>query len=235
MTKTIAIYKKELKSLFVSPLAYVVIAVFLLLTGYFFTGILVASREASMRYVFGNMAVILLLVTPLFTMRTFAEEHRTGTDELLMTTPLSLHHIVLGKYFAVLTMFVVMLGISAEFPIILARLGKPDIGPLLGGYVGLLLMGASFIAVGIFASSLTNNQMVAGIVAFGILLLLWLIEWAPSMVGSAYEKFFAELSILRHYADFEKGVIDTTHVYYYVALIFVSLFLTVRSLETRRW
>ncbi|MEW6200607.1 MAG: ABC transporter permease [bacterium] len=235
MKKTIAIYKKELKSLFVSPLAYVVIAIFLTLTGYFFTGILVATREASMRYVFGNMAVILLLVTPLFTMRTFAEEHRTGTDELLMTTPLSLHHIVLGKYFAVFTMFAVMLVFSAEFPIILLRLGKPDIGPLLGGYAGLLLMGASFIAVGIFASSLTNNQMVAGIVAFAILLILWLIEWAPTMVGTAYEKFFSELSILRHYSDFEKGVVDTTHIYYYVALVFVFLFLTVRSLETRRW
>ncbi|MEW5947319.1 MAG: ABC transporter permease [bacterium] len=235
MSKTFAIYRKELKTLFVSPLAYVVMGVFLGLTGYFFALILFNTREASMRYVFGNMAIILLLISPLMTMRAFAEEHRTGTDELLMTTPVTLWQIVLGKYFAVLTLFAAMLALSAEFPAILFRFGDPDLGPILGGYAGLLLMGAAFVAVGLFASSLTNNQMVAGIVAFGILLLLWLIEWAAGALGMASTKVFEALSILRHYNDFEKGVVDTVHVYYYFALVFLFLFLSIRSLETRRW
>lgn len=235
MSKTLAIYKKELKSLFVSPLAYVVMAVFLSLTGYFFSGILIVGREASMRYVFGNMAIILLLISPLFTMRLLAEEHRLGTDELLLTTPLSLHQIVIGKYLAVLTLFVAMLAVSAEFPLILLKFGKPDLGPILGGYAGLALMGAAFLAVGLFASSLTNNQMVAGIISFGILLMLWLIEWASGMVGVGSNYVFEALSIIRHFQDFEKGVLDSLHAFYYVALTFLFLFMSVRSLETRKW
>lgn len=235
MSKTLAIFKREMRSLFVSPLAWVIAAMFMLLSGYLFSLLLFATGAASMSGTFGTMSFILLFVCPLFTMRLLADERRNGTEELLMTSPIAPAHIVLGKFLAALALYAAMLALTLEFPLILSMIGKPDWGPIIGGYAGLLLMGAAFIAIGVFSSSLSDNQMIAGVTAFAILLMLWLVEMAGSGIGAGSTYVFEALSIPTHFEDFEKGVFDALHVYYYVAMTALFLFLTVKRLDAKKW
>jgi ABC-2 type transport system permease protein len=227
------IFKKEIKSLFVSPLAYVVIAVFIGLTSFMFLGNL---QEASMRDAFGLMSLLFIFVMPLLTMRTFAEELRNGTDELLMTSPLTLTQIVVGKYLAVMALLAAIMLLSGEYVVILAKYGQPDWGPIFTGYIGLLLMTGAFAALGVFMSSLSKNQMVVAVMTFGAVLFVIAIEALSAVFsGAQAAKVFEALSLINHYLDFEKGVVDSTHIIYYGAFIFLFLFFTVRRLDARRW
>ena len=248
-----ALIRKEFKAYFASPIAYVVLAVFLILTGYFFFGLTAAFNIQSMHYsryqggsggtlnvnemvirpLLYNMSIILLLMIPMFTMRMYAEEKKEGTLELLLTSPLTHTQLILGKFFSGLSIFMLMIGLTFILPVILFIFGTPDLGPILTGYLGIILMGAAYISVGCMASSLTENQIIAAVITFGILLLLWVIGWAKHFLGPELGAMFAYLSIIEHFEDFAKGIIDSKHVVYYLSFIFFNLFLTRQSIELK--
>ena len=248
------IWKKELRLYFTSPVAYVVVTIFLVIAGYFFYSIFaffsLASMQSAMnpqmgrdmnvtdnvmRPLFSNISVILLLLMPLVTMRLFAEERRSGTIELLLTYPVRDGAVLVGKYLSALGLYALMLTLTLLYPAMLAYFARVEWGPLVTGYLGLLLMGSSFLAVGVFASSLTENQIVASVTTFGILLIFWVIGWSADYAGGPWGKLLTHLSILEHYDSFAKGVLDTKDVIYYLNFTILALFLTLRSLEARRW
>ena len=248
------IFKKEMRLYFTSPVAWVIMTIFLFISGYFFYNIFafytLASMQSAMnpqmardlnvtdsvmRPLFSNVSVILLLLMPLITMRLFAEERRSGTIELLLTYPVRDGAVLVGKYLAAFALYALMLALTLLYPGIVFYFARVEWGPLLTGYLGLLLMGATFLAVGIFASSLTENQIVASITTFGVLLILWVIGWSAEYVGGSWGKMLSHLSLLDHFDTFARGVLDTKDVIYYVDVTVVALFLTLRSLETRRW
>jgi ABC-2 type transport system permease protein len=248
------IFKKEMRLYFTSPIAWVILTIFTLITGYFFYSIFAYYTLASMqsmmnpmmaremnvtdsvlRPLFSNISVILLLLMPLVTMRLFAEERRSGTIELLLTYPIRDGAVLLGKYLAALAMYGVMLVLTLVYPAVVLYFARVEWGVLGTGYLGLLLMGATFLAVGIFASSLTENQIVASIITFGILLIFWVIGWSADYAGGPWGRVLSHISLLEHFDSFAKGVLDTKDILYYVNFTIVALFLTLRSLEARRW
>jgi len=248
------IYKKEMRLYFTSPIAWVILTIFLFIAGYFFYSIFafftLASMQSAMnpamardlnvtdsvlRPLFSNISVILLLLMPLVTMRLFAEERRSGTIELLLTYPVRDGAVLIGKYLAGLTLYVIMLALTLFYPLLVAYFARVEWGPLATGYLGLLLMGATFLGVGIFASSLTENQIVASIITFGVLLIFWVIGWSSDYLGGTWGRVLSHLSLIEHFDSFAKGVLDTRDVLYFVDFTIVALFLTLRSLEARRW
>jgi len=235
MRSVLAIAGRELRSYFASPIFYVVTAAFLVVTGYLFTLILFYSREASLRGVFANMSILLIILGPALTMRLLAEEHRTGTIELLLTSPVRDFEVVLGKFLAGVGLLLAMLAITLYYPLLLFLYGSPEKGSIIGGYVGVILLGAVFIAIGLFASSLTANQIVAAVLTFMMLLLLWLIGAAGDFASPPLADIFRYMAVDTYYSDFTRGVVDTKAVVYYLSVVAVFLFATVRSLETRRW
>jgi len=249
-----AIFKKEMRLYFTSPVAWVVFTIFLLIAGYFFYSIFafytLASMQSAMnpqmgrdlnvtesvmRPLFSNISVILLLLMPLVTMRLFAEERRAGTIELLLTYPVRDGAVLAGKYLAALALYAIMIALTLLYPAIVVYFARLEWGPILTGYLGLLLMGATFIAVGVFASSLTENQIVAAITTFGVLLIFWILGWSADYAGGTAGKVLQFLSLLEHNDSFSKGVLDTKDVLYYLNFTLLALFLTLRSLEARRW
>ena len=254
MSNVLAIAQKELRSYFVSPIAYVVIGLFAVLFGVFFLSslsfILRVSLQAGMmqgappinlneymiRPLFGNTGVILLFVLPMITMRSYAEETRSGTIELLLSSPLTDMEIILGKFLGALTLYAMMLAVTGVHMGFLFYYGEPELAPVLSGYLGLLLMGASFISIGLLISSATKNQVVAGMITFAVLLLFWVISWLGNpAAGSTSSQVLAYLSVLDHFDDFSKGVIDTSHLVYYLSFITFGLFLTAKSVDSVRW
>lgn len=235
MNAVFAIAERELKSYFTSPVAYVVTGLFLAMSGYLFSVILVQSSEASMRFIMQNLSVIFLFIMPFLTMRLLAEEQRTGTVELLLTNPIRDHEVVLGKFLGSTVFFLVMLLLTLYYPFLLFTYGNPDRGPILSGYLGLLLQGMAFLSVGLFASSLTQNQIIAAVLSFTILLILWLAEAASNVLGAPMRDILRYLSITGHAQDFPRGVIDTTHIVFFLSVMAASLFLATLSLQTRRW
>jgi ABC-2 type transport system permease protein len=248
------IFKKEMRLYFTSPIAWVILTIFSLITGYFFYSIFAFFTLASMqsmmnpmmgrelnvtdsvlRPLFSNISVILLLLMPLVTMRLFAEERRSGTIELLLTFPVRDGAVLAGKYLAAMSVYAAMLGLTLVYPAIVLYFTRLEWGVLLAGYVGLLLMGATFLAVGVFVSSLTENQIVASITTFGILLVFWVLGWSADYAGGVWGRVLAHVSLLEHFDSFAKGVLDTKDILYYVDFTVVALFLTLRSLEARRW
>jgi ABC-2 type transport system permease protein len=248
------VFKKEMRLYFTSPIAWVVITIFLLISGYFFYSIFAFFTLASMqsmmnpqmardmnvtdsvmRPLFSNLSVILLLLMPLVTMRLFAEERRSGTIELLLTYPVRDGAVLVGKYLAALALYAIMLILTLVYPGIVWYFARPEWGPLLTGYLGLLLMGAAFLAIGVFASSLTENQIVASITTFGTVLLFWVIGWTAEYAGQPWGRILSHLSLLEHFDSFTKGVLDTKDIIYYLNFTILALFLTLRSLEARRW
>lgn len=247
------ICRKELHIYFRSPIAYGVMAFFALLSGYFFylaTAFFVQqSLQSAMmgqstpmnvdewvvRNVMSNVSVVCLFLIPMITMRVFAEEKRTGTIELLVTSPLHDWEIILGKWMAAMVLYASLLGLSLVNMATLFAYGNPDWKPMLVGYLGLLLQGACLLAVGIFISSLTRSQIVAGVATFGVCLLLWVLDWVSSFESTVLYKVLAYLSVVSHYQSFALGVIDTKDVIYYLTLTVMGLFLTARSMESMRW
>ncbi len=227
---------RELYSYFASPIAYLVIAAFLVMNGYLFSIILFSSRQASMTSSFSDMAIILLFLTPAITMRLLAEEQKSGTIELLLTSPLREVELVLGKWLAAMGFFIVMLALTLPYPLFLMKFGSPDLGMVFGGYVGIILLEGVFLAIGLFMSSLTQNQIVALALSFGVLLVLWLLQGAGQSFGSGGGAAVAQYIALEpHFEGFTAGNIQVKDLVYYASLIIVALFLSVRSIETRRW
>jgi ABC-2 type transport system permease protein len=182
-----------------------------------------------------NLTVVFLFLIPLITMRTYSEEKRSGTMELLLTSPITDVQIILGKFFGALALYAVMLAVTVIHFGLLFWFGRPEWKPLATAYLGLLLFGASFISIGLFISSLTRNQIVAGAATFAVFLLLWIVDWIGASFGPTAESVFKYLSMTGHLDDFIKGVIDTKHLVYYVSFIAFGLFLTARSVDTERW
>lgn len=237
MRNTLAILGKEFRTYFTNPMAYIIAAVYLAMSGFFFVQDISTLQMARLQGLLGPSGFLLLLIAPILTMRLFAEEQKMGTLELLLTAPVREVEVVLGKFLAALSILAVMILLTAYYPIILMIFGNPDVGPILSGYLGLFLAGACFLAVGLLASSFTSNQILAAILGIGLLLLFWLISGAASMVPQypAVRDVLNFVSLGGHYSDFLRGIIDSKHVIYYVTFAATCLFFTVRSLETRRW
>ena len=235
MRTALVIARRELLAYFISPIAYMVSAVFLLIAGYLFSLILIQSQQATMEGLFFNIMVVLIFVVPLLTMRLLADEQKTGTIEILLTAPVRDWEVVLGKYLAAMGMFGVMLACTLYFPFILWWVGgTPDWGPILTGYLGLILLTSAMMAIGTLTSAVTENQIVAAVLGFGILLLLWLIDAAGNIAtGSA--SVLTYLSLPTHYNDFARGAINLEDVVYYLSVTIAALFIATRMLETRRY
>lgn len=256
MRNALAIAGKELRSYFVSPVAYVVLTGFLLLGGWFFFNLLsrfnfllsiysaMKNPEAQMRLnlnefvispLLHNLSVVLVIIIPMITMRSFAEEKRSGTYELLMTSPLSITEIVAGKFLGALAFMLIMIGLTAVYPLILLMYGNPEMGIIAAGYLGLLLLAIAFATVGLLTSSLTENQIIAAVSCLVVLLLLYVIAWPAETAGPTLGAVLKYLSLTEHFGEMVKGVIDTKDLVYFVSVILLALFLTHRSVESVRW
>jgi ABC-2 type transport system permease protein len=254
MQNILAIWQREMKSYFVSPIAYAVLTVFLFLTGLIFFGNLTEVYQYTMttaqmgqapqpidvpsyvtQSLFRTTTVILLFLIPMLTMGLFSEEKKRGTIELLLTTPVGNFQALLGKYLASVTFLLILFASSAITISPLFIYSRPDWKPILAGYFGMFLYGAALLALGVFISTLTENQIVAVIVTFGVSLVLWLISVFSASATGAAKEVINYLSVISHLDDFIKGVIDTSHVIYYLTFAFVGLFLAYRSLESMRW
>ena len=253
MRNILVIFKKELKSYFASPIAYLLLAIFAVIFGFFFysatrffvlqgmqmqmmgRGMPMDVNEYVIRPLLTNASVIGLFLIPMITMRLYAEEKRSGTIELLMTSPVRDLEIVLGKWLAALVLYISILGISGMNIAILYAFGRPDWKPILVGYLGLILQGGCLLAIGIFISTTTRNQIIAGGATFAVCLMLWVLDWVSAYDQSAWAKVVSYLSVVTHFEPFSKGVIDSKDVIFYLSMIFFGLFLTARSVESLRW
>jgi len=248
------VFKKELGAFFLSPIAYVVMTIFLVLSGYFFYSTLAYYSLISLQATqnpymvsglnlttglispfFENIAVITIFIVPMLTMRLFAEEKKNGTIELLFTYPLRDIEILLGKFFAAMVVYLIPVVITLAYIAFVGTMADLAIGPILAGYLGLVLMGATFISLGVLISSTTENQIIAVIITFGLLLLLWVVGWAANFTSPLFGKILNELSLVRHFEGFSKGVINIKDVVFYLSFTFFCLFITGRVLESKRW
>jgi gliding motility-associated transport system permease protein len=257
MRNIIAIVERELRAYFNSPIAYVVLTIFVFLSGIFFRSILAQVMNMGLmsqmqaqrlgpqpmdmpgmisRGFLSTMSVILLFIMPMLTMGLFSEEKKRGTIELLLTAPLTDLEVVLGKFFAAASFYVIML-VSTMIPMaILYLYGSPASGPILTAYLGLLLYGMSILAIGLFISTLTENQIIAAVLSFGTIMVLWLVDVvAQNTESPAGKGVLTYLSILSHLDDFMKGVLSSSNVIFYVSLMITALFLTYRSIDSLRW
>jgi ABC-2 type transport system permease protein len=236
MSNHIAVFsKKELKSFFDSPIAYIVITIFLLITGWFFFNNLFLAGQVSMRNLFGIVPFIFMFFVPAITMRSISEERKSGTIEILVTLPVEDYQIILGKFFAGLILIGCALILTWVYVIFLSFLGNLDFGATFAGYVGLVFLGAAYLSIGIFTSSLTQNQIVAFITSFVIIFALFILDNVLMFVPDFLASFFEYLSTSYHFSNIARGVIDTRDVIYYLSLIFFFLFMAVRTLESRKW
>ncbi len=230
-----AIFWKEVKSYFYSPMAYILIGLFELLTSLFFNAYRLQYGIGDFNGILSLMGFILIVVIPILTMRILAEDRKNGTEVLLITSPSSIASIVVGKYLAVLFVFLIMTVLSFVFPITQLAFGADFTSELVGGYLGFLLLGATYIAIGVFASSLTENQVVAVIISYASLLIMWVADGLAGTVGGFGAKVLNWFSILSRYEDFNRGILALSSVIYYFSFVAVFLFLTVRVIEKRRW
>jgi len=241
--KALVICRRELRSYFSSFIAYVLLAVFLLLSGYFFYSDLVffvlfggyILPTGLWQYVFLDMRLCALLVLPLVTMRLFAEEKKLGTIELLWTYPVSDAAIVMGKFLAAWIFFMIMLLPTVINPVIFYHFYHFDIGPLLAAYTGIFLLGTAFIACGLFVSSLTENQVVSAMVTYGILVFFWFVTWNEEVADQQIVRALLRLSLFDHFFNFSRGVIDTRDLIFFALFVGLFLFLTLQSLGSRAW
>ncbi len=254
MTPVRAMITKELRSYFVSPVVYVVGAVFLLIVGLLaylyivFAGaqaiqLLQMHGQASInlndlvfRNLFSSIRFVLLIILPILTMRLFAEERKLRTFEFLMTSPIGLNEIVAGKFMSVFLVFLGLLGLTGLIPLTLSLFSDFDWYPVMTGYLGLTLLGALFLAIGVLASALTENQIVAAFVSFGLLLVLWLMAGLGSLLGdTAAGQVISYLSFMEHYDHLVRGLVDTTDLMYFFSALVLMLFLTHRVVDSARW
>ena len=250
MNNVLAIAQRELRAYFASPIGYVAVALFTFIFGVMYGAIVnyfagqgmgmmgpqnLSINQQLIRPLFLNMAVVFLFVLPLVTMRTYSEEKRSGTMELLLTSPVTDLQIIFGKFLGAMGLYLVVLAVTLIHMGVLFIYGNPDWRPLVSGYLGMILFGAAFISIGLFISSLTSSQVIAGIGTFAFGLFLWIIDWIAPAFGMRVQDVINYLSMTAHLDDFVKGVIDTKHVVYYLSLVAFALFLTARSVDAERW
>ena len=237
MRRIALICGKEIGTYFSSPMAYIVSAIFIALSGASFTTYLAQTSysDTSIRGFLETGQLLILLFSALLTMRLISEERKLGTWELLLTAPVREYEMVLGKFFSCLLVLAGMLILTLYFPLLLLIFGDPDIGPILTSYLGLFLLGSASVAIGIFASSLTPNQIVSAVVAGGILFGLWFLGMVGSLIPEPLGEILSYFSLSEHFPGFVRGVVDTRDLVYYLSVTAVFLFLSVRSIETERW
>ncbi len=236
MSALIAITRKELTSYFVSPLAYVFLSAFLFLSGVFFLLGLTMTGEASLRVMLSNLAVTLVFVIPLLTMQLFAGEKRAGTLEMLLTAPVPLHALVIGKWLAAVILCTLMLAGTVVFPVVLSIYGNPDWGVLFTSYLGLICVVSGFSAAGLFASTLTEDSVAAGMIGIVLLLPFWLFGSFAAITKSTWLRQTLEhAALLPHLKSFSRGILDTADLAYFAVFTVSFLFLTWRAMESRRW
>jgi ABC-2 type transport system permease protein len=258
MKNIIAIVQREFRAYFTSPIAYVVLAIFIFLSGLFFQAILAGMLESSMmrsiqaaqsgqpptpidmpgvitQGFLSTLSVILLFILPMITMALFSEEKKRGTIELLLTAPITDTQVVIGKFLAAAAFYALLLGSTAVEVALLYAYSDPVSGPIFTAYLGVLLYGLAVIAVGMFISTLTENQIVAAVLTFGVIMVLWLVDLMARQAQGTAKSVLTYLSILSHLDDFLKGVLDTSHIIFYLSLMLVAMFLTYRSLDSLRW
>lgn len=233
MRPLLTLTAKEIRALFVSPIAYAVLAVFIVLSGYSFTVTLFLSKQATLVHIFFQAAVQLILLVPLITMRQFAEERRSGTLELLLTAPVREIDIVVAKFLACMTVLAAMTGLTLVYAVVLAVFGDPDWGPIYSGYVGLVMFGAALVSAGLAISALTGNQIVAAVVSLGLFGLLWAVDSLAALLPHPYENWLLGLSLLAHFTPFAVGAMYVSDFGFFVSVILLGLFLTVRALARR--
>jgi ABC-2 type transport system permease protein len=235
MSNILTITRRELSAYFLSPIAYVIMAVFAAIYGFFFNDIFVNYGVANIQYSMSGLLLVLLFMSPLMTMRALSEERKMGTDELLLTSPVSTTEIILGKFMALGVSFLLTLALLLIHLAIVLFMAQPDLGPIVSSFIGLALVGLTFIAIGLFTSSFSDNQIISGLSGFGILFFLWLIDWLGDAIGGKIGEVLNSLSMMKHFEDFNKGVIDTVNIIFYISFMAVFLFLTIRQVEARRW
>jgi ABC-2 type transport system permease protein len=235
MSTTTTVAKREIRAYFNSPVAYIVVMVFMLISGYLFFNQLFLEKQAELRYYFTLTPLIFTFIIPAITMRLIAEEKGSGTLEMLITMPVRDSEVVLGKFLAGMAMLGAVVGMTLFYGLTVAVLGPIDRGPLITGYLGLLLMGGAYIAIGVMASSLTRNQIVAFILAFAISFALFIfgqiVQFAPDWLAPV----LAYLSMGNHFESFSRGVVDSRDVLFYLSLMTVALVIATASLESRKW
>lgn len=229
------IFQREIRSYFNSAIAYVVIVVFLAIIGWFHTSNLFLANVASLRLMFELVPAVFLFVVPAITMRLLSEEKKSGTIELLTTKPLHDVEIVLGKFFAAWALFGIALLLTLVYYLTIALLGNIDNGPVIGGYLGLMLMAGAYVAIGLLASSLTENQVVAFIIGFVLVFALFMLDKVLLYVPESLTSIVEFLGIDYHFSNIARGVIDTRDVIYFLSLLGFTLYLTVVSLGRRKW
>jgi ABC-2 type transport system permease protein len=253
MRNAFVIFRKEIHGYFTSPVAYILLAMFAVIFGLFFWSALGAfvfyAMEAQMRGqsfpmdlneqlirpLLSNINVIMLFFIPLITMRLFAEEKRSGTIELLVTSPIHDLEIIAGKWLAAMALYGCMLLVTLLNLAFLFKYGQPDWKPVAIAYVGMILQAAGMLAIGMFISTLTKNQIIAAAATFGVCLVLWVMGWPGSYENATWTQVLSYMSVTTHMEPFSKGLLDTRDTLYYLSLIFVGFFLTARSLESLRW
>jgi ABC-2 type transport system permease protein len=253
MRNIYTIWKRELYVYFTSPMAYVVLAVFLVLSGYVFYSSfavfsIISMQASQMEYAadlnitemvlkptLENIGIFILLLVPVITMKSFAEEKKTGTLELILSYPLREVELLLGKFAAAFTILLIMISSTCAYPAILYKYATPDAGTIIAGYAGLSLLAAAFIAMGLMFSSFTDNQLLAAVGSFGALLMFWLLGWCEMVMGPGWGKMLTQLSLFEHFDNFSRGIIDTRDIMYYFDFIVLFLFIAIRSLALKRW
>jgi ABC-2 type transport system permease protein len=237
MSRATVIARRELSSYFYSPIAYVAMFLFLVVAGIMFRQDFQTGQPAGMRSIFEWMVWLLVAILPILCMGLLAQEWATGTIETMMTAPVEEHEVVIGKFLGSFLFFLVLLAPTLLFLGMLALHGRPDYGPIFSGYLGLVLVGALFISIGLFCSSLTKSQVVAAVAAAAVLFLVTVVPWfaAGQATLTGFARKIVEQGVMARYADFAKGVIDTGNLVYFLASTAVFLFLTVKVLESRRW
>jgi ABC-2 type transport system permease protein len=237
MNNVLAIFKKEFKSFFISPIAYVFITVYLVITNFLFFQGFFLINQADMRGYFGLLPWVFLFFVPAITMRTWAEEKKIKTLELLQTWPVSDAEVVLGKFFASFSFLALTILLSITVPITVFVLGSPDPGPIIGGYLGALLMGAAYLALGLWISSLTENQIVAFIIGVVATFLMFMLgeEFFTLMMPASIVPVLSYLGLGNHFQSIQRGVVDSRDIIYYLSVIGFFLFLNVQSLASRKW
>ena len=228
-----ALLLKEEMAIFTSPIAYVVLTVFLVVMGYTFTLTLFVSHAPSLVHIFFQIYVLLLLTVPIITMRLVAEERRLRTIELLLSAPVSEVAVIFAKYLASLSLVALMLALAGAYAVTLGVLGSPDWGPIWSGYLGLLLLAAALVAVGLFTSSLVNNQVVAALLSLSLFLLLWIIDHFGWLLPDPFDAFVVNLSLLVHFSPFATGSLFLSDAGYFISAALLFLFLSVRALARR--
>ncbi|MEI7904668.1 MAG: ABC transporter permease [Candidatus Firestonebacteria bacterium] len=236
MSKVWAIAKREFKNYFVSPVAYILIVMFVLIVGLFFNFLYVTRFSyAQLDSIVYNMTNIFMFFSPMLTMKLFSEEKKLGTIELLYTSPVTVTEVVLGKYLGSILFFGVVFGIMLQFPAFVLIYGKPDFWPMVSCLLGFVLAACTYLAIGMFASSLTESQMGSAMIGFALVIFFWIVSIISDNIAGPAGNWLGNLSMSKHFIDFLKGIVDAGNVFFFVALSSLFVFLTIRRLEWKRW